>query len=225
MKILYLVPYAPNLIRVRPYNIIRHLANQGHQVTVLTLWSKAREREDARRLEQFCTQVYSASLPLSRSLFNSLSALPSRMPLQANYCWQPLLRDRLVELALGSNGKAPFDIVHVEHLRGVKYALALKSHFNEQNEIPIVWDSVDSISMLFKQASAASKSFFGRWLTRFELGRTAGRSGGDPGGVGWFRVAPLRGKTVFDHRGRGDRSCAERAGSGLGIRLQPFSAC
>ena len=172
MKILYLVPYAPNLIRVRPYNLIRHLANQGHQVTVLTLWSEAREREDARRLEQFCTQVYVASLPLYRSMFNSLVALPSRMPIQANYCWQPLLRDRLVELALGSNGIAAFDVVHIEHLRGVNYALALKSHFDGENKIPIVWDSVDSISMLFKQASAASKSFFGRWLTRFELGRT-----------------------------------------------------
>jgi glycosyltransferase involved in cell wall biosynthesis len=62
--------------------------------------------------------------------------------------------------------------VHVEHLRGVKYALELKSHFGHGKRIPIVWDSVDSISMLFRQASGVSKSFFGRFLTRFELGRT-----------------------------------------------------
>lgn len=172
MKILYLVPYVPNLIRVRPYNLIRHLTEQGHRVTVLTLWSEPGEWDDIKKLEQICQQVYSAPLPLYRSLFNSLIALPSRNPLQANYCWQPLLRDQLVELTLGENGKSAFDVVHVEHLRGVKYALDLKSQFSHGKHVPIIWDSVDSISMLFRQAASSSKSFFGRWLTRFELGRT-----------------------------------------------------
>jgi sugar transferase (PEP-CTERM/EpsH1 system associated) len=172
MNILYLVPYVPNLIRVRPYNLIRHLTGQGQRVTVLTLWSGEGERVDIQKLEQICQQVYSAPLSRYRSFLNSLIALPSRNPLQANYCWQPLLHNRLVELALGGNGTPSYDVVHVEHLRGVKYALELKSHFSRERRIPIVWDSVDSISMLFRQAAGASKSFFGRWLTRFELGRT-----------------------------------------------------
>jgi hypothetical protein len=29
MDILYVVPYVPNLIRVRPYNLIRHLSDAG----------------------------------------------------------------------------------------------------------------------------------------------------------------------------------------------------
>lgn len=172
MDVLFLVPYVPNLIRVRPYNLIRHLTEQGHRVSVLTLWTGQAEREDIKKLEQICQQVYAAPLPLSRSLFNSLAALPSRTPLQANYCWQPVLRDRLLELISDKNGKQPFDVVHVEHLRGVKYALHLKSQFRPGKQVPIIWDSVDSISMLFRQAARTSKSFFGRWLTRFELGRT-----------------------------------------------------
>ena len=172
MDILFLVPYVPNLIRVRPYNLIRHLTKQGHRVTVLTLWTGQVEREDINKLEQVCQQVYAVPLPLSRSLLNSLAALPSRTPLQANYCWQPVLCDRLVELISDNNDKQSFDVVHVEHLRGVKYALQLKSQFRPGKQIPIVWDSVDSISMLFRQAATTSKSFFGRWLTRFELGRT-----------------------------------------------------
>jgi polysaccharide biosynthesis protein PslH len=172
MDILFLVPYVPNLIRVRPYNLIRHLTKQGHRVTVLTLWTGQVEREDINKLEQVCQQVYAVPLPLSRSLLNSLAALPSRIPLQVNYCWQPVLFDRLVELISDNNGKQSFDVVHVEHLRGVKYALQLKSQFRPGKQIPIVWDSVDSISMLFRQAASTSKSFFGRWLTRFELGRT-----------------------------------------------------
>jgi len=172
MDILFLVPYVPNLIRVRPYNLIRHLTKQGHRVTVLTLWTGSAEQEDLLKLEQVCSQIYSVPLERFRSLFNSVKALPTTEPLQANYCWQPVLRDLLVKLAHGESSEPTFDVVHVEHLRGVKYALELKSRFNQGKRVPIVWDSVDSISMLFRQASGVSKSFFGRWLTRFELGRT-----------------------------------------------------
>jgi polysaccharide biosynthesis protein PslH len=172
MDILYLVPYVPNLIRVRPYNLIRHLSEQGHRVTVLTLWSTLSEQDDIKKLEQFSQKVFAVPLPVSRSLINSLMALPLRTPIQANYCWQPLLHKMLVELISGQNGEPVFDVVHVEHLRGVKYALELKSQLSHEKRIPIIWDSVDSISMLFKQAVVSSKSFFGRWLTRFELGRT-----------------------------------------------------
>lgn len=37
---------------------------------------------------------------------------------------------------------------------------------------PVVWDSVDCISHLFEQAAQHGGSFFGKWVTRFELGRT-----------------------------------------------------
>jgi glycosyltransferase involved in cell wall biosynthesis len=38
--------------------------------------------------------------------------------------------------------------------------------------IPVVWDSVDSISLLFRQAMVGSQSPLSRGMTRFELGRT-----------------------------------------------------
>ncbi len=46
MRILFVVPYTPNLIRVRPYNLIRGLAARGHPVTVATLWSSPQEQAD-----------------------------------------------------------------------------------------------------------------------------------------------------------------------------------
>jgi polysaccharide biosynthesis protein PslH len=170
MNILYLVPYVPNLIRVRPYNLIKHLANQGHLVTLLTLWTGENEQVDIKQMEQVCHQVFSSPLPLLRSLANSLMAVPTRSPLQANYCWQPSLNKQLTQII--SAGAAPFDVVHVEHLRGVRYALELKNQANHGQSIPVIWDSVDSISMLFKQAAGNSKSWFGRFLGQFELGRT-----------------------------------------------------
>jgi glycosyltransferase involved in cell wall biosynthesis len=59
-----------------------------------------------------------------------------------------------------------FDVAHVEHLRGARYAAALG------RELPVVWDSVDCISYLFRQAASHSRTFFGRCMTRFELPRT-----------------------------------------------------
>jgi glycosyltransferase involved in cell wall biosynthesis len=62
-----------------------------------------------------------------------------------------------------------FDVVHVEHLRGSRYASFIKTKFPS---MPVVWDSVDCISHLFQQASGQSSSFFGKFVTRFELPRT-----------------------------------------------------
>jgi glycosyltransferase involved in cell wall biosynthesis len=39
--------------------------------------------------------------------------------------------------------------------------------------MPVVWDSVDCISHLFRQAASHSRSFFGKFMTRFDLPRTA----------------------------------------------------
>ena len=35
MKILYITPYQPNLVRVRPYQMLRHLAKHGHRITLV----------------------------------------------------------------------------------------------------------------------------------------------------------------------------------------------
>jgi len=165
MRVLFIVPYVPNLIRVRPYNLIRHLTARGHEVTVLTLWSNERERADAEALQEHCHRVTALPLPRYRSLWNCLRALPTRVPLQAVYCWQPDLARRLdFEIR---NSK--FEIAHVEHLRGARYGLAIR---HSPFAIPIVWDSVDCISYLFEQAARNSRSPFGRLMTRLELTRT-----------------------------------------------------
>jgi len=173
MRILFVVPYVPNLIRVRPYNLIRHLTDDGHQVTVLTLTSNPEEVADAAVLAGQCYAVDYLSLSRWRSWWNCLAALPTKRPLQSVYCWQPEMAGRLKGLVSGQNGQAPFDVVHVEHLRGARYGLFLNELFNEGfNRVPIVWDSVDCISELFKKTATQSKSFFNRRVSQFELQRT-----------------------------------------------------
>ena len=169
MKILFIVPYVPNLIRVRPYNLIRYLSEHGHCVTVLTLWSDEQEREDITQVKQYCHHIQAIHLPTSRSYWNCLTALPTTKPLQSAYCWNLALANQITALNSPHNGKSEFDVIHVEHLRGARYGLFCKSFLHKT---PLVWDSVDCISLLFKQAGMQSKKRLSRWLTSFELGRT-----------------------------------------------------
>jgi sugar transferase (PEP-CTERM/EpsH1 system associated) len=173
LRILFIVPYTPNLIRVRSYNLIRQLAARGHKVTVLTLYASESERADSEALQAFCHRVVALPLARWRSLWNSLLAVPTGVPLQSAYCWQPALARRLNELINGHPEPSAYDIVHVEHLRGARYGLSLLHRRRSGTApIPVVWDSVDCISLLFRRAAKESKDGFGRWVTRFELGRT-----------------------------------------------------
>ncbi|HSG44961.1 MAG TPA: glycosyltransferase [Anaerolineales bacterium] len=166
MKIAYIVPYVPNLIRTRPYNLISQLAAFGHEVTVFTLGSGAQDQKDAEALRSKVERVYYQEQPVWYSLWNSLKTVPSRRPLQTVYSWNLHLAKQLVSILSVSNA---FDVIHVEHLRGSLYGQYVKSKLPH---IPVIWDSVDCISYLFEQASAHSNGAFGKFVTRFELGRT-----------------------------------------------------
>ena len=165
MRIAYVVPYVPNLIRTRPYNLITQLASLGHEVEVFTLGSGRQDLVDAQTLRLKCSDVHYHAQPVWRSLLNSAAAVPSCQPLQSVYSWQGEMARKLAERV---SNKA-FDIVHVEHLRGSRYGVFIKSKFPT---VPVVWDSVDCISHLFQQAAGRSSSFFGKFVTRFEVLRT-----------------------------------------------------
>jgi glycosyltransferase involved in cell wall biosynthesis len=167
MKIAYIVPYVPNLIRTRPYNLIVQLAALGNDVTVFTLGSGRQDAKDAEALRSKVAHVHYMEQSVWHSLWNSVWALPSRRPLQTVYSWNPALAKQLTDLL---EIQGAFDVVHVEHLRGSRYGQYIKSKLSQ---IPVIWDSVDCISHLFKQASQYNTGGgFGRFITRFELGRT-----------------------------------------------------
>jgi len=164
-----MAPYMPNAIRTRPHNLILALAKNGHEVTVLTLTQNDGEMVDAEVLGANGVRVFARPLSRTRALANSLAALASGEPLQAAYCWQPALADDLRRLLRDEM----FDIVHVEHLRGSRYGLLAKSELTAaERTTPVIWDSVDCISYLFKQASIHSASRLRRMIMRLELPRT-----------------------------------------------------
>jgi glycosyltransferase involved in cell wall biosynthesis len=169
MKVAFIVPYVPNQVRTRSYNLITYLSRLGHEVDVFTVGSGDVDRADAQALWSRCRAVYFYEQPVWRSLFNSALAVPSKTPLQAVYSRQPDLIHRLDDIFGGDEMSSGYEVVHVEHLRGSEYGKFLKNRFPG---MPVVWDSVDCISHLFRQAAGQSTSLFGKLVSRFELGRT-----------------------------------------------------
>jgi sugar transferase (PEP-CTERM/EpsH1 system associated) len=167
MKILFVVPYAPNRVRVRSYSLIRALAARGHDVTLLAPWVTEDDRRALEGLRPLCSRVAAAHLPTWRSWLNCLGALPTQAPLQAAYSWSGGLARTAVALA------EQMDVVHVEHLRASAYALSIRAHrVPGTRHAPIVWDSVDCISLLFRQAARHSQDPLRRGFIRFETART-----------------------------------------------------
>jgi glycosyltransferase involved in cell wall biosynthesis len=178
MNILFIVPYAPTLIRVRPYNLIRFLARHGHRVTLATVWDTLPEFQSLDNLRAHGIEVIATPLNRAQTMWNALRTLPTPIPLQAAYCQTPTLRKAIAakleeQAAMGRKQDKAFDVVHVEHLRGAQYGLALKSQISDlRSRIPVVWDSVDCITYLFEQAAQQSQNLSSKLVTRWELGRT-----------------------------------------------------
>ena len=171
LNVLFVVPYAPTRIRTRPFHLIRALASHGHRVTVATVWSNKEERAAVEAaFSNGAHAVVAERLPRTRPLWNCVRALLTADPLQAHYSWSPALAHRLARMI----DDAPFDVVHVEHLRGVRYALALANRLPRPGarRSPVIWDSVDCISSLFRRAARESQTRRVRLAARLELRRT-----------------------------------------------------
>lgn len=174
MKILYVVPYVPNPIRVRPFNLIRSLASRGHQITLATICNQNLEQDEISFIEQYTSNSLFKTMFRWETIWSLARALPTEVPLQANYSWSPEFANRINQHILKREiQRDGFEIVHVEHLRGSRYGLSLESFVRKADlNIPVVWDSVDCISALFSQATASSKRLMNRWIARLELNRT-----------------------------------------------------
>lgn len=197
MNLLFVVPYVPTLIRTRPYNLLRTLARRGHRLTLATVWQNDAERKALEGLAEMGIEILEAPLTRAHSLLQSLGGLLRGQPLQARYCWQPALAKRLRAAA------AACDIVHVEHLRGAEYGHWLQRPWRTPGRTaPVVWDSVDCISLLFEQTARRSLSLPGRWMARLELPRTRRYEGQAVGAFAAVLATSARDAAALDTLGQ-----------------------
>jgi len=158
MRILFVCPYAPSLIRFRSYNFIRALARQGHDISLLCLVHDKEELESVQHLKQYCRSVETVYLRPYRSLINCIIYAPSSVALQSAYCFSKALGAK-VSSALSAQ---QFDVVHVEHIRAA-YALP-----EGKRNTPAVFDSVDCITSLYREFALDKPSRVGRLIAAFE---------------------------------------------------------
>jgi polysaccharide biosynthesis protein PslH len=161
VRVLFLSPYVPSPIRIRPYSWIRALASLGHDIHLVAL----RPPEDAwasdGELRQLCRTVEVIPLSRQRTLLNGALTLPTRKPLQLAYSHCPRAERHVARLL----ERERFDIVHVEHLRGVALASGVRG-------VPSVWDAVDSISALFAETMQFAPGRSARSIARLDIART-----------------------------------------------------
>lgn len=166
MRILFALPYGPSETRVRSRMLLETLAPL-HDITLLALAWDATDRAalDAWRT-QLSTVVTIEHPPLAR--VRGVLGDPRR-PLQGIVSTSAAFARRARELVRNAQRVGrPFDVVHVEHLRGA-------SALDLADRLPVrtVFDSVDCIAELARLTARFGEKRSVRLLARIEQRRTA----------------------------------------------------
>src|SRR5947209_1182895 len=114
VRILFVTPYVPSRIRVRPFNLIKKLSTT-HEISLVSLLVEEYEREMVKDVEQYCVSVDLVPLSKWQAYTNCLLALPTLTPLRVAYYRSPLLVHRIKEVIHRQN----IDVVHGELIKVV----------------------------------------------------------------------------------------------------------
>lgn len=167
MRVLFVAPYVPSRIRVRPYEWVRALARQGCHVHLVAVQPPEDQALGDLSVGDACEAFEIFPLGRASTLVNAATALFSAVPIQAAYARHAAAERRIRDLLAGG----AVDIVHVEHLRG---ALLVPS----PSPVPTVYDGVDCITRLFEQTVRLAPGLAQRSMARLDVGRTRRFEGG-----------------------------------------------
>ncbi|HZU01500.1 MAG TPA: glycosyltransferase [Ktedonobacteraceae bacterium] len=161
MRILFVTPYPPSRIRVRSYGFLTQLQRE-HEVTIATQVASEQELTDVEALRTQGFAVVTIEESKRQAVLRSGMALLGSLPLQVAYARSQRFTQAVQELG----ARRTFDVLHVEHLRGIASMEPLaKAH-------PLVWDAVDCISLLSKQTIVGGPSLPVRTVALLEHKRT-----------------------------------------------------
>ncbi len=149
MRILFVTPYVPSRIRVRPFNLIK-LLSKTHEIALVSLAVDDYERALVGDIEQYCVSVDLVELPKWQAYARCLMALPTAMPLRVAYYRSPAFARRIKEVI----SRQKIDAVHGELIKVVP---ALQSALEDEN-MPVLFDSVDCISWYLRQTLDMARS-------------------------------------------------------------------
>jgi len=162
LKILFVAPYIPSRIRVRPYHFIKGLSKRGHSVTFIGMAGPYANREAIEDLTKYCEEIRIFRKSKMHSYCHCLLNLVGGMPLQSAYCFSAKMKRGIEEITLNSN----FDILQIEHIRAGYF-------LPENRNIPAIYDSVDCIFSLYQQFKLEKSSNIHNLITSIELKKLA----------------------------------------------------
>ena len=118
MRVLFVchrVPFPPKRGgKIRPFNIVRHLHEQGHEVTVASLARSQAELEEAEGLAQYCSHRLIEVVDDRAAWLRMVAWLPTTRPSSFGYFHSPALRRGLSRVSRRKNGDVThFDLVFV----------------------------------------------------------------------------------------------------------------
>jgi sugar transferase (PEP-CTERM/EpsH1 system associated) len=126
MKILYVChrfPFPPKRGgKIRPFNMIRHLHEQGHQVTVASHVRSPAEAREGKGLEAHCTRVLSGRIDRTAAVGRMLLRLPTTTPSSMGYFYSPELA-RQIRDTLATES---FDLIFVHCSSVAQYVEQVK---------------------------------------------------------------------------------------------------
>jgi glycosyltransferase involved in cell wall biosynthesis len=166
MRVLFVTPYVPSRLRVRPYGFVRYLARH-HDVRVLALGTGRLSRGVLCDIDELRREGIPVSViqepryrPYLRTLRKALIPLGDVAPLQVAYTASPTLR-----AAIASELRARwYDVIHVEHVRGLGSLPA-------ELGAPVVWDAVDCVSLLYEEGARHRATSLVHMVGRMEAHR------------------------------------------------------
>lgn len=162
MRILFVTPHPPSRIRVRSYGFLTQLQRE-HDVTLVTQCLTERERTHVETLRSQGYKVVTVHGSRRLSLLRCGLALFSSTPLQLAYARSAHFAGVVQDLCAHQH----FDVMHVEHIRGLASLTKMA-----RSAPPLIWDTVDCISLLWEHAMTVGSSLRVRAIALIEHKRT-----------------------------------------------------
>ena len=132
MRILYVChrfPYPPKRGgTIRPFNMIKHLHQSGHEVVVCSLTRSDEQTKEAQGIARFCTEFHLGQVDNRLQMLRMLATLPTPLTASASFFHSTLLQRKI----RGLLAEQKFDLIfvhcssvahYVEHVRGIPKVL------------------------------------------------------------------------------------------------------
>ncbi len=166
MKVLYVChrfPFPPKRGgKIRPFNMIRHLHDQGHQITVASLARSPEEAAEGEGLQAHCHEFLMERVSAPWQNLRMLTRLPSLEPSSMGYFYSPALARRIREAV----AREAFDLIFVHCSSVAQYVAEIQG-------IPKILDfgDMDSQKWLTYAQTRRFPLSSGYWLEGTKLER------------------------------------------------------